>query len=79
MPLLLVFRNKLTMYFTNDKENREKKIEAIQIYIHKKERKTFSFSSNLLILSRFLIRRFFIHSTAWLASFLPSASKKDNR
>ena len=78
MPLLLVFRNKLTTYFTNDKENREKKIEAIQKYVHKKERKTFPFSF-LFILSRFLIRRFFIHSTAWLASFLPSASKKDNR
>ena len=63
MPLLLVFRNKLTTYFTNDKENREKKIEAIQKYVHKKERKTETFSF-LFILSRFLIRRFFIHSTA---------------
>ena len=37
MPLLIVFRNKLTTYYTNDKENREKKIEAIQKYVHQKK------------------------------------------
>ena len=35
MPLLLVFRNKLTTYFTNGKENKKKYFSAIHEYIQK--------------------------------------------
>ena len=69
MPLLLVFRNKLTTYFTNGKENREKKLKLFRnTYKKRKENVSVFLSFYSIKISYQKI----LYSFNCLACFIPS-------
>ena len=70
MPLLLVFRNKLTTYFTNGKENREKKLKLFRNTYTKKKGKRKRFPSFYSIKISY---QKILYSFNCLACFIPSA------